>query len=263
MFSFLIATQITRKNALDVEGTFTRDHKVTATEWMWFLRDTEAGKAKVRFFETQTDLDTFAEAAKKAGKQDQFMLCVYRENLSWMDPAIWMRLQMLEEFFAVSGITCFNGLCESISVGAEEDWRRWFKEEDANEDSSGDDLDLPCGWSNMLSVFQQMILLRALKENTLNASVRKFVMTVLGVHFTRSPTGRITSEQGETFILDHRALGRCTFPTMLDSPSTNTGRAPSASTCYYNIHIPNYATREILEDKLREAIVAPEGFDLE
>jgi hypothetical protein len=43
---------------------------------------------------------------------------------------------------------------------------------------------------------------------------------------------------------------------------TDLGRAPSASTCYYNIHIPNYATREILEDKLREAIVVSEGFDL-
>ena len=60
-----------------------------------------------------------------------------------------------------------------------------------------------------------------------------------------------------------RAAGGA-FKILVDGKDmTDLGRLPSASTCYYNIHIPNYATREILEDKLREAIVKPEGFDLE
>ena len=63
--------------------------------------------------------------------------------------------------------------------------------------------------------------------------------------------------------LPGRAAGGA-FKILVDGKDmTDLGRAPSASTCYYNIHIPNYATREILEDKLREAIVKPEGFDLE
>ena len=57
-----------------------------------------------------------------------------------------------------------------------------------------------------------------------------------------------------------RGLGSVQFVVIRGGPDSE--RLPSASTCYSLLHLPEYASREKLDAKLRAAIQESEGFGL-
>jgi dynein heavy chain len=152
LFSFLVCTRIVMHQ---VHAGFVGKDFVSAAEWAFFLRDAEAGKGVV------SDDQTF------------------RDPPSWCAPATWRKLCILEELTRLSGSAAFKGLTQEIAT--EDDWAR-FADDDKMHAKS-----LPKGWSNKLTAFQRLLVVKSLRKDFLQLCVRNFVGSELGTTYTVSP----------------------------------------------------------------------------
>jgi dynein heavy chain len=158
LFSFLISVQILR---LEKHAQYIKRTPIDMKEWLVFLRGVEAGKGAI-------------PDAREDGL----------EAPPWILPVTWSKLDVLERFSCVDGDSSLQGLCASIHKGGE--WEKFIGNDGIN------NLPLPCGWSEKLTPFQEMLVKKSCRENLATLVARSFIAAELGEFFTISPPFDLT-----------------------------------------------------------------------
>ncbi|CAJ1435587.1 unnamed protein product [Effrenium voratum] len=147
LYAFMICNRCLRHEA---HAKFMGKQRITPEEWSFFLRGVEAAKGLV-------DVPS-------------------AEGPAWLG-AGFRKIQVLEELTAKSGNQAFKGLAKDMFTTA------W---EDFGTDDNMTSRELPGEWKN-LTAFQQLLIIKALRENFLQLVVRNFVGAELGSLYTVSP----------------------------------------------------------------------------
>eukprot|EP00928_Gymnodinium_smaydae_P068043 TRINITY_DN5109_c0_g2_i1.p1 TRINITY_DN5109_c0_g2~~TRINITY_DN5109_c0_g2_i1.p1 ORF type:complete len:2204 (+),score=637.65 TRINITY_DN5109_c0_g2_i1:114-6725(+) len=153
LFSFLITVQILRHLE---HSKFIGKQPITQQEWLFFLRGAEAGAGTVDESEGEGQCP------------------------SWLEHLSWRKLVVLEELTKAEQQD-FVGLADDVRQEGEQQWR------DIHSDDKIEGRDLPGRWSSSLAPFQRLLLLKTLRESSLQLLVRNFVAKELGEVYTVSP----------------------------------------------------------------------------
>eukprot|EP00746_Dinoflagellata_sp_MGD_P154845 gnl/MRDRNA2_/MRDRNA2_85065_c0_seq4.p1 gnl/MRDRNA2_/MRDRNA2_85065_c0~~gnl/MRDRNA2_/MRDRNA2_85065_c0_seq4.p1 ORF type:complete len:4104 (-),score=817.24 gnl/MRDRNA2_/MRDRNA2_85065_c0_seq4:76-11610(-) len=152
LYSFLITAQILRNQG---HAEYIKQPNIAPNEWLFFLRGLEAGKGLL------SDDDYVPE-----------------DPPSCIEAVPWSKIDTLERIGNLTGDT-FKGLCAAIK-----DDPKWA-------DFIGDDLmytkPLPGSWATRFSKFQELLIIKSLRENFLSYAIKNFVGTELGKLFIESP----------------------------------------------------------------------------
>eukprot|EP00930_Biecheleria_cincta_P008309 TRINITY_DN10972_c0_g3_i1.p1 TRINITY_DN10972_c0_g3~~TRINITY_DN10972_c0_g3_i1.p1 ORF type:complete len:4176 (-),score=874.55 TRINITY_DN10972_c0_g3_i1:69-11708(-) len=150
LFSFLITCQIL-KNV--VHSGFLSKRICTPTEWLFFLRSSEAGKGVLDDVELTPP--------------------------NWVDKTAWMKLDVLERLTLHNGVKDFDGLKQAISSGGP--WEKFCRSDSMYTEP------FPKPWDTKLTAFGKMLVVKCLRENFLNMMCRSVVAEELGQLFIESP----------------------------------------------------------------------------
>jgi dynein heavy chain len=153
LFSFLITAQLLRHKT---HCRFLNRRPIANSEWQFFLRSLEAAKGILEDLEEEAP-----------GRPD------------WLQPPAWRKLDVLERLTSADHIENYSGLCNDIQCNPE--WQTFAQDDRMYE------RELPSPWHKKLSAFQQMLIVKSLRENLLQLVVRKFVAAELGDMYTVSP----------------------------------------------------------------------------
>eukprot|EP00927_Polykrikos_kofoidii_P016936 TRINITY_DN17697_c0_g2_i1.p1 TRINITY_DN17697_c0_g2~~TRINITY_DN17697_c0_g2_i1.p1 ORF type:complete len:2183 (+),score=502.38 TRINITY_DN17697_c0_g2_i1:396-6551(+) len=151
LFSFLITVQILRN---EVHTKFIGRTFLTQSEWRYFLRGKAAGSGQID--------DT------------NFPPCP-----PWVTQATWEKLNVLERLTMKDGLKVYDGLCQAITKGGV-----W---EDYCGNAHMYNEPIPKPLAGKTSPFQEMLLIKTLRENFLAIAARLVVAAELGDFFTESP----------------------------------------------------------------------------
>jgi dynein heavy chain len=152
LFSFLVTARILQHV---VHAKFINKTPVGVEEWAYFLRGIDAGTGIVR----SADEDPPPPV--------------------WMDAKAWRRFCVMEQLSVASGGDAFSGLTTDLLSSSE--WQH-FALQDAVHEAK-----LPGRWEEKLTPFQRMLVVKSLRENSLQLCVRRFVDNELGSLYTMSP----------------------------------------------------------------------------
>jgi len=153
LFSFMITTRILRHAA---HCQFLGKTLITPAEWLFFLRGLEAGKGV---------LSNIGEP--KVPMPD------------WVQSQGWAKLDVLQRLTVANEETSFDGLCEDVANDCE--WESFCRSDNMNS------IPFPKKWSSRLTIFNQMLVVKSLKENLLTLVARNVVSQELGELFIVSP----------------------------------------------------------------------------
>jgi len=92
----------------------------------------------------------------------------------WLAPKAWSTAQALAQ-----SIPVFKGLCGSLETSAR-DWQQWAEASPAQQPP-------PAPWGEQLTAFQQLLLLRVLKEELTYQGVVTYITNTLGGPFVEPP----------------------------------------------------------------------------
>lgn len=157
LFSFLIAVQILRNN---VHSKFLGKTSITPMEWLFFLRGFEAGKGVIE----DSELGSI-------------------EAPSWAQGGAWPKLEVLQKLTARNGETAFEGLLEDMAAG--NGWEKFGTSDDMHS--------RPMPWEQRLTAFQQLLVVKCLRENFLTLLARNVVAKELGALYIESPPFNLLS----------------------------------------------------------------------
>jgi dynein heavy chain len=152
LFSFLITIQILRNNT---HSAFLGKKPITTSEWLFFLRGFEAGKGVLP--------DDHEDPPAPA----------------WVGKESWKKLSVLQRLTEANGSSEFSGLLDAIAGGKE--WETFCQADDINARP------FPKDFAGKLSAFQQMIVVKSIKENLLTLVARNVVSNELGKLYIESP----------------------------------------------------------------------------
>lgn len=157
LFAFLITVQILRH---DAHTQFMGKRPITSQEWRYFLLGADAGTSIVA--------------------NDEVLV-----GPEWMSRAAWIKLNVLERITVSEGNKDFDGFTARVSGSSkehhEEDWVSFLEDDLMHERL------LPGTWCDRLTAFQQLLVIKSLRENYLQLAVRRFIEAELGDVFTVSP----------------------------------------------------------------------------
>ncbi|CAK0841283.1 unnamed protein product [Prorocentrum cordatum] len=153
LFAFLISAQILRNGT---HSAFLGKRAITPSEWLFFLRSQEAGKG------TLTEDHEDPQVPR------------------WVSPAAWAKLSVLQRLTEASGETAFSGLLDAIAGGGS-GWSSFCTADDMPSRP------FPSDFAGKLSAFQQMLVIKSLKENLLTLVARNVVSAELGKMYIESP----------------------------------------------------------------------------
>merc|ERR1719506_312512 len=128
-------------------------------EWQFFLRGLEAAKG------TLENLDDDPP-----------------ECPAWISPQAWRKIDVLERLAEVEpdkAMQAFDGLKSSLKSNGQ--WQTFAQDDHMYERT------MPSPWDQKLTAFQQMLIVKSLRENLLQLAVRNFVAVELGELYTVSP----------------------------------------------------------------------------
>ncbi|CAE7794113.1 DNAH1, partial [Symbiodinium necroappetens] len=152
LYSFMICNRCLRH---EVHAQFMHKQRITPQEWSFFLRGLEAGKGIID--------DTLTQAV---------------EPPAWMTAQSYRKMMVLEQLTLKAGSEVFQGLAKDMFTPA------W---ENFGTDDHMAGRNLPGMWAEKLTPFQQLLVIKSLRENFLQLVVRNFVGAELGKHYTVSP----------------------------------------------------------------------------
>jgi len=152
LFSFLVTVQILRNKE---HCEFLGKPLITPTEWLFFLRGIEAATG---ILDEGADVPACPE---------------------WVYPQSWPKLDILERLTVHNGDKAYEGLCADIAKGGE--WKT-FCTSDAMTSKP-----LPGKWAKQLNAFEQMLVVKSLRENFFVLVARNVVGAELGGIYTESP----------------------------------------------------------------------------
>lgn len=158
LFSFLITVQILRN---EVHSKFLNKITIKPTEWLFFLRNAEAGKGVLEDGEIS-------------------VACP-----AWVDKTAWVKLDVLERLTAHNGEMQFVGLKEAIAHDS--GWEAFCRSDDMYQQP------MPKPWDKKLTAFQQALVIKSMRENFLNFVARNVVFHELGQLFIESPPFNLAS----------------------------------------------------------------------
>eukprot|EP00439_Symbiodinium_sp_Y106_P064710 s2832_g10.t1 len=158
LFSFLITVQILRN---EVHSKFLNKITIKPTEWLFFLRNAEAGKGVLEDGEIS-------------------VACP-----AWVDKTAWVKLDVLERLTAHNGEMQFVGLKEAIAHDS--GWEAFCRSDDMYQQP------MPKPWDTKLTAFQQALVIKSMRENFLNFVARNVVFHELGQLFIESPPFNLAS----------------------------------------------------------------------
>jgi len=151
LLSFLITAQILRHR---VHTKFLQKRPISNSEWNFFLRGIEAGKGVI--------------------DEDQ------RTPPDWMSTGAWKKLTVLEKLTTSEGISAMRALTDDMLTSASA-WQEFA------EDDQLFARDMPGHWAERLTAFQQLLVIKCLRDDVLQLTCRNFVRCDLGESFTQSP----------------------------------------------------------------------------
>jgi dynein heavy chain len=167
IFSFLIAAQIARdEDVLSFE------------EWRLFLLGPAALAASSA---ASQDTDESNESDESAGTDNQSISCP-----TFLKEQNWNLLRACENITVIkddgSGTSRpFDGLLYSVAEHHHEEWEAWVN------DNTPEVTSYPPPWNTRLNIFQQLLILRCLREERVIFKVRLVVEAFLGSFFSDPP----------------------------------------------------------------------------
>jgi len=153
LFSFLMSAQLLRHRN---HPLFLNKTPIALSEWNFYLRGLEAAKSLLGELEEEPE-----------GRPE------------WLSPLAWRKLDALERMTIADGSEAFVGLKTDIQTSDE--WRTFAADDQMYERA------FPSPWNQKLSNFQQLLIVKSLRENLLQLVVRSFVEQELGKVYTVSP----------------------------------------------------------------------------
>jgi len=153
LFSFLITAQILRNHG---HADYISRPKISPNEWLFFLRGLEAGKGLLSDEEYEVP-----------------------EPPSFMEHVPWAKLDTLERISDLSTDSKFKGLCQAIQNDPA--WSVFIQDDFMYTKP------LPGSWATKFSKFQELLIIKSLRENFLSYSIKNFVQDELGQMFIESP----------------------------------------------------------------------------
>merc|ERR1719399_642939 len=157
LYSFLICAQILRNKT---HSEYIKKPTITPNEWLFFLRSLEAGKGVL-------------------GDEDYEL----PEPPDCIERIPWSKLDMLER---IQNLDCdkFTGLCEAVKTNPM--WHEFIA------DNQMYTRDFPGSWKGKLTNFQELLIIKSLRENFLDYAIKNFVSRELGKLFIESPPFDLT-----------------------------------------------------------------------
>jgi dynein heavy chain len=152
LFSFLITAQILRNQK---HSEYIKKPYITSAEWLFFLRGLEAGKGLL--------------------PDDDYVL---EDPPACIEKVPWSKLDTLERISNLENTT-FKGLC--AQVRDETSWHDFIHDNDLYEKP------FPGTWKGKLNNFQELLVIKSLRENFLAYAIKNFVGRELGQLFIESP----------------------------------------------------------------------------
>lgn len=150
LFAFMVCNRCLRHK---VHAQFMGKQHITDEEWSFFLRGVEAGKGVVE--------ESIESDCPK-----------------WMNAGTFKKLQVLERLTMKGGNKAFEGLTAEMFTP------QW---EDFGMDDNMTNRKMPGEWGSKLTAFQQLLIIKALRENFLQLVVRHVVEAEMGSHYIVSP----------------------------------------------------------------------------
>ncbi|CEM19434.1 unnamed protein product [Vitrella brassicaformis CCMP3155] len=138
---------------LNAVSIFRKNERIQPIEWMFFLRGVEAGR----------------DASRPGSNEGE-------APPEWVDSTLWQKLKVLEETVGGS----FGGLSASVSANSA-DWQAYRDNDNLHK------IPMPDGFSDKLTPFQQLLLVKSFREENLLFAVRNFVAAELGKEFVEPP----------------------------------------------------------------------------
>jgi len=98
-----------------------------------------------------------------------------KKPFEWISDNGWKDATKLEELGADwQGIT--NTICDNGSI-----WRKWYDKEDPEM------CDMPCGLSERLNKFQQLLVVRIFRPDRVVNAIKNFIIDKMGDYYIKSP----------------------------------------------------------------------------